>query len=61
MEEIRTTMCCFCGEYASNGSDDFFSLIVNLPEGASQELWVHGDCLRRAVHPLVPILQPEDE
>lgn len=54
-------MCCFCGEYAPIGSDDFLSLIVNLPEGATQGLWALGECLRRAVHPTVPMLPPEDE
>ena len=54
-------MCCFCGEYAPIGSDDFLSLIVSLPGGASQELWAHGECLRRVVHRSVPMVPPEDE
>jgi hypothetical protein len=49
------------GDIAPIRSDDFLSLIVRLPEGASQELWPHGKCLRRAVHPSVPMLPPEDE
>ena len=61
MDERPSAMCCFCGEGAPIGSDDFLSLIVILPEGASQELWAHGECLRRAVHPSVPMLPPEDE
>ena len=61
MDEGSKAMCCFCGEYALIGSDDFFSLLVSLPEGASQELWAHGECLRQAVHPSVPMLPPEDE
>ncbi len=54
-------MCCFCGNYAPIGSDDLFSLLVSLPQGASQELWAHGECLHRAVHPSAPVLPPEDE
>jgi hypothetical protein len=61
MDEPPNAMCCFCGEFAPIGSDDFLSLVVNLPDGASQELWAHGECLRRAVHPSVPMLPPEDE
>jgi hypothetical protein len=54
-------MCCFCGEYSPIASDDFLSLIVNLPDGATQQLWAHGECLRRAVHPSVPMLPPDNE
>jgi len=61
MNERPNAMCCFCGEYAPIDSADFLPLIVNLPEGASQQLWAHGECLRRAVHPSVPMLPPEDE
>jgi hypothetical protein len=61
MGERRNAMCCFCGEHAPEGSDDFLALVVKLPEGASQELWAHGECLRRMVHPSVPMLPPEDE
>ena len=61
MDECLNAMCCFCGEYAPIGSDDFVSLIAGLPEGASQELWAHGEYLRRVVHLSVPMLQPEDE
>jgi hypothetical protein len=61
MDEPPNAMCCFCGEYPSIGSDDFLSLLVSLPHGATQELWAHGECLRRAIHPSVPMLPPEDE
>lgn len=61
MAEVPKAMCCFCGEYAPTGSDDFFSLLVRLPDDASQELWAHGKCLRRAVHPSVPMLLSEEE
>lgn len=61
MVERPNAMCCFCGEYAPISSYDFLSLVVNLPEGASQELCAHGECLRRVVRPSVPMLPPEDE
>jgi hypothetical protein len=61
MDESFNAACCFCGESAAIGSDDFFSLLVSLPKGARQELWAHGERVRRAVHPSVPMLPPEDE
>jgi hypothetical protein len=61
MNDGSNAMCCFCGEYAPVGSDDFLSLIVRLPKGASQELWAHRECLRGAFHPAVPMVPPEDE
>jgi hypothetical protein len=61
MDQGYEAVCCFCGESAPIGSDDFLSLLISLPGGATQELWAHGACLRRAVHPSVPMLPPEEE
>jgi hypothetical protein len=61
MNEDFNAICCFCGESAPIGSDGFFSLVVILPHGATQELWAHGECLRRVVHPSVPMLPQEEE
>jgi hypothetical protein len=60
MDEPSNAVCCFCGEDAPIGSNDFLSLLVSLPHDATQELWAHGECLRRVVHPSVPMLPPGD-
>ena len=59
MDETLNAMCCFCGEYAPMTSDGFLSLIVVLPDGATQGLWTHGECLRRVLHPSEPTDLPE--
>jgi len=34
---------------------------LRLPDGGTQELWAQGECLRRVMHPAVPMLPPEEQ
>ena len=44
--------CCFCGQTIE---DDPHCLELELDDGGEQVLYCHADCLRRAVHPSVPL------
>ena len=61
MEPDANVKCSFCGAYAPITSAEVVSLLVSLPAGATQELWVHYQCLLRTIHPSVPMLPPEED
>jgi hypothetical protein len=46
-------VCCFCGEGVANEAPR--EMVLRLPEDASQQLYCHEVCLRRALHPSVPV------
>jgi hypothetical protein len=45
--------CCFCGASIAEGT--LRILVLEVSDGGSQELPCHEQCLRRAVHPSVPL------
>jgi hypothetical protein len=45
--------CCFCGQTIEGEEPRVLTLEVE--DGGSQELYSHEVCLRRAVHPWVPL------
>jgi hypothetical protein len=47
--------CCFCARGLAASAPDLVMLVVPLEDGGSQELRCHSECLRRAVHPTVPL------
>jgi hypothetical protein len=47
------TPCCFCGRPITDEEPRLLSLAVD--DGGEQELWCHEECLRRALHPSVPL------
>lgn len=56
-------VCCFCAATISASQTDPVHLRIPLPEGANQEVAAHFVCLRRAIHPSVPLdlLEPDPE
>jgi hypothetical protein len=46
-------VCCFGGEGVANEAPR--EMVLRLPEDASQQLYCHEACLRRALHPSVPV------
>lgn len=44
--------CCFCGRSIEG---DLRSLELELDDGGEQVLYCHEECLRRVVHPSVPL------
>jgi len=53
MPEILKNQCCFCGR--SIELEKPRPLVLPLDDGGSQELYCHEACLRRAIHPSVPL------
>lgn len=45
--------CCFCGRAVEGEEPRMLSLEVD--DGGAQELWCHEECLRRVLHPSVPL------
>ena len=52
--------CCFCGGSLLEEDPCLVHLLLLSAEEATQELWGHAACLRRVVHPAVPLLLPEE-
>jgi len=50
--------CCFCG--LSVVGEVPLHIVLDLPGGASQDLWVHGRCFGDRLHPSVPFLTPAE-
>ena len=50
-------VCCFCGDTVVSTDDRVRYLTLQSdPEGGRQDLFADRDCLRRHVHPSVPLL-----
>lgn len=65
MAEEFQCQCSFCGTRIEKSHTDPVFVVIPLRgcgDGASQTLSVHLACLRRVVHPSVPLdlLEPED-
>lgn len=45
--------CCFCGQAIEAQRPRFLTLEVD--DGGRQELPCHEECLRRVIHPSVPL------
>jgi hypothetical protein len=50
--------CCFCGQRISDETP--LHILLDLPQGASQELWSHGSCFGSKLDPSVPFLTPDE-
>jgi hypothetical protein len=50
-------VCCVCGQTVSGSKP--LEICVNLPDGATQQLWAHGKCFAGALHSSVPFLPEE--
>jgi hypothetical protein len=53
MPEAPEFQCCFCGPEIAGG--EVRPLVFALADGAAQDLYCHEECLRRALHPSVPL------
>jgi hypothetical protein len=47
--------CCFCGSTIHPGGSSPVSIAIDLKDGATQGLYSHAECLRKALHPSVPL------
>jgi hypothetical protein len=45
--------CCFCGASIERRGSDPVTLTIPLESGGTEQLFCHGACLRRALHPSV--------
>jgi hypothetical protein len=54
MDETIGFQCCICGKAIHE--PHALSVAITLPSGGSQELFAHGACLSKALHPSVPFL-----
>lgn len=45
--------CCFCGATIADEAPRI--LVLEVDDGGTQELRCHEPCLRRAVHPSIPL------
>lgn len=45
--------CCFCGHPIEGETPRV--LVLEVDDGGSQELSCHEECLRRAIHPSIPL------
>jgi hypothetical protein len=48
-------MCCFCGQTIKGHHADPVLLEIPLTPEGTQALYAHLTCLRRALHPSVPL------
>ena len=58
MSILSGHQCCFCGESVSG--EALLHIVLDLPRGASQDLWAHGQCFADRLHPSVPFLTPDE-
>jgi hypothetical protein len=49
-------MCCFCGQHLADAEAGVAELHLATGDGGTQALRCHSRCLRRQVHPRVPLL-----
>jgi hypothetical protein len=47
--------CCFCGHPIEEKGHDPVTLNIPLDDGGTQQLPCHEACLRRVLHPSVPL------
>ena len=47
--------CCFCGQSIEEQGSDPVTLNIPLEGGGTQQLPCHAACLRRVLHPSVPL------
>ncbi len=47
--------CCFCGQAIVDRDSDPITLNIPLDGGGTQQLPCHAACLRRVLHPSVPL------
>jgi hypothetical protein len=50
--------CCFCGQTIAERGPDPVTLNIPLDGGGTQQLPCHAACLRRVLHPSVPLALP---
>jgi hypothetical protein len=55
MTDTSQIQCCFCGQSVASSGTDPVSITLPVPDGGTQELWSHAACLRRVLHPSVPL------
>ena len=51
--------CCFCGETVPEQGAEPYELVLGTEDDALQQFYCHLACLRRALHPSVPLLDQE--
>jgi hypothetical protein len=52
--------CCFCGEKIENTELQPIEVLLSGPDGSSQTVWLHVDCLESRLHKSIPWLSLED-
>ena len=52
--------CCFCGANVAGDDPWLICLALSGPDDSRQGLWAHASCLRKVIHPSVPLLLPEE-
>ena len=50
-----TYQCCFCGRPIEKRGNDPVTLNIPLDDGGTQQLPCHAACLKRVLHPSVPV------
>jgi hypothetical protein len=55
IDESQSYQCCFCGKEVEDRGVEPILLTVVLENDAEQNLYCHADCLRRVLHPSVPL------
>jgi hypothetical protein len=61
--EDPTYQCGFCGTAIEKSPTDPVFLGISLPNGGNQAIFAHLACLRRVIHPSVPLalFETDDE
>jgi hypothetical protein len=54
-EEPQGYQCCFCGKEVERRGMEPILLTVVLENDAEQDLYCHTECLRKVLHPSVPL------
>jgi len=55
-----TFQCCFCGSSIADSAVEPVTLTVEVEDGDVQALYSHVACLRRVLHPSVPVALPTE-
>ena len=55
-----TFQCCFCGLSITDSAAEPVTMTVEVGDGGVQALYCHVACLRRILHPSVPVAWPPE-
>jgi hypothetical protein len=55
MPQSADTACCFCGQTIAHRPPDPVDVVMSIPDGADQGFFAHIACIKRVLHPSVPL------